>query len=215
MYGVPETGYSVDMQYGVGIDEVGRGPLAGPVTVCAVQWLSAADPATVLAGIRDSKKLSAAQREMWAEHARRMTDMLRFRVSSVSPHDIDADGIMPSLATAARRSVAYLNRRDPVSHIHSDYGLPLPGGYTSTHIVKGDEKHPLIALASVIAKTERDAVMCRIAAHFDGYGFERNKGYGTREHRDAIRRHGVCPAHRMTFVRNIPLPSRATDDAGY
>ena len=191
------------MQYCVGIDEVGRGPLAGPVTVCAVQWLSRADPGDELAGIRDSKKLSAARRQEWVDRVRPLTDTVRFSVSSVDAAEIDEKGIMTALARAAERALTAVNGRNPVAHIYSDHGLPLPDGYAATHLVKGDENHPLIALASVIAKVERDGIMCELAPQFGVYGFERNKGYGTREHRDAIRQHGVCAVHRRTFLKNI------------
>ena len=191
------------MKYTVGIDEVGRGPLAGPVTVCAVQWLSDESPEDVLKGVRDSKKLSPAKRQEWADKVFELQDMLRVSVHSVEAAVIDEIGIMPSLRRASGNSLSQLAEQHAVAHVYSDYGLPLPDCYAATHIVKGDDKHPLIAFASIVAKVARDRVMVDLAERFGVYGFERNKGYGTREHRDAIRRHGTCAEHRRTFLRNI------------
>ena len=188
------------MKYTVGIDEVGRGPLAGPVTVCAVQWLSDDNPEDLLAGIRDSKQLSPVKRQEWAARAFSLRDVLRFCVHSVSASTIDSIGISRALQRASGEVLSGMNT---ISHVYSDYGLPLPEHHVATHIVKGDEKHPLIALASIIAKVDRDAAMVDFADKFGAYGFERNKGYGTREHRDAVRTHGPCSIHRMSFLGNI------------
>ncbi len=195
------------MKYTVGIDEVGRGPLAGPVTVCAVQWLSDEPPDAFLSGIRDSKKLSAAKRLSWAEYAVTLGRMLRYQVCSVDARVIDEAGISQALYRAADRALIGLH---DVSHVYSDYGLPLPDVYTATHIIKGDEQHPLIALASIVAKVTRDAAMVNLSEQFPVYGFERNKGYGTQEHRDAVCTHGACPAHRQSFLGNILGQSSAS-----
>ena len=191
------------MQYAVGVDEVGRGPLAGPVVVCAVQWLTDADPFSVLTGIRDSKKLSAKQRNEWVDQAKGLQDSLRFCVHSVDAGTIDTVGIMRALGRASGGALAELDAQDSLAHVYSDYGLPVPEQYSATHIVKGDERHPLIALASIIAKENRDAVMVTLAETFRVYGFSRNKGYGTQEHRDALLQYGPCSVHRKTFLKNI------------
>lgn len=192
-------------QYTVGIDEVGRGPLAGPVTVCAVLWLSDTSPSETLVGIRDSKKTAIRKREMWRRRAEDMEGKsLRYCVRSVDAETIDAAGISRALSLAAKRALRKLAATHGIRHVYADYGLPLPPCYAATHLVRGDEHHPLISLASIIAKTERDAVMCSYANLFPMYGFERHKGYGTQQHREAIMTHGVTSLHRQSFLKNIP-----------
>ena len=193
----------MSMRYAVGVDEVGRGPLAGPVVVCAVQWLTDEDPFSVLAGIRDSKKLSAKQRNEWVDRAKGLQDSLRFCVHSVGAEIIDTVGIMRALGRASGGALAEIDVQDSIAYVYADYGLPVPEQYSATHIVKGDERHPLIALASIIAKENRDAVMVTLAETFRVYGFSCNKGYGTQEHRDALLQYGPCSVHRKTFLKNI------------
>ena len=193
-----------DFLHTVGVDEAGRGPLAGPVAVCAVLWHSSAPPVEVLDGIRDSKKLTPRGREAWRKRAEEMVpEYLRYSIQFVGAPAVDSVGIVKALAVAAARAVSELNSVHPIRHVYADYGLPVPGEYAATHMVKGDERHPLIALSSVFAKTERDRLMCSYADSFPLYGFERHKGYGTREHREAIVAHGVTPLHRKTFLRGI------------
>ena len=192
------------MKYAVGIDEVGRGPLAGPVTVCAVQWLSDESPEDVLKGVRDSKKLSPAKRQEWADKVSELQDMLRVSVHSVDAAVIDEIGIMSLAQTRLRQFTVATCRNNMLSRMYTPTtGCRCLIATPATHIVKGDDKHPLIAFASIVAKVARDRVMVDLSERFGVYGFERNKGYGTREHRDAIRRHGTCAEHRRTFLRNI------------
>lgn len=191
------------MHYAIGIDEVGRGPLAGPVTVGAVLWRSDTPPADILVGIRDSKKLSPKKRQVWTDRARRLGDMIQVAVCSVDAEVIDTIGIVPSLSRAANRALTEICPSDTSVHVYADYGLPVPSGYQSTHLVKGDERHPLIALASIFAKVDRDAQMVALADQFHRYGFERNKGYGTAEHRAALQEYGACRAHRLTFLSRL------------
>ncbi len=189
----------------VGIDEVGRGPLAGPVTVCAVQWLDDALPEKVLNGIRDSKKLSQKKRQEWLIRAINTMERDSFHctVFSVSAGEIDTCGIIRALYTASTEALLKLQQHQPIAHVYSDYGLPIPEEYNATHIIKGDEKNPLISLASIIAKESRDDTMCKLSEQFPAYGFERHKGYATKHHREMIKEHGPSPIHRHSFLKNV------------
>lgn len=188
----------------VGIDEVGRGPLAGPVTVCAVQWIDLSDPKVVLEGISDSKKLSPSQRRVWLHRAEHMSGVrLRFALYSVQASEIDRAGIVAALRDASAEALKNLKNEQVIHHVYADYGLPVSKQYVHTHLVKGDEKNPLIALASIIAKETRDALMCELSEQFPVYGFNKHKGYGTKYHREMIQKHGSSPVHRKTFLKNI------------
>ena len=192
------------MRFSVGIDEVGRGPLAGPVAVCAVQWIALSSPESVLANIRDSKKMTARNRIMWLDRAQGLGSCLRYAVHFSDARTIDTVGIVGAIRQSAERSLQHLHDRQEIVHVYADAGLPVPDRYPHTNIVRGDESNPLIALASVIAKVMRDDLLCRYGARFPQYDFEKNKGYGTAAHRAAIREHGVTPFHRRTFLKNLP-----------
>ena len=191
------------MKYTVGIDEVGRGPIAGPVTVCAIQWLSDESPEKVLEGIKDSKKLTEKKRKEWVSFADKIEDKVRFYIHSVPASDIDSIGISAALLRASSEVLKSLDGKQKIEHVYSDYGLPLPDTYLSTHIIKGDEKNPLIALASILAKVSRDDFMAKISDEFSLYALERNKGYGTKEHMEAVKKHGPSSIHRVSFLKNI------------
>ena len=189
-----------DMRGIVGIDEVGRGPLAGPITVCAVLWVSEEDPGSVLEGIRDSKKLSPKQRGVWVDKLPSLAGHLQYSIASLSSLHIDKVGVAIALKDVAKKSLASFAE---VQYVYADYGIPIPPQHPVTHLIKGDEKHPLIALASIIAKQSRDAEMVSLSKRFSEYGFERNKGYGTAEHISAIKTHGPCAIHRRSFLGRI------------
>lgn len=175
-----------------GVDEVGRGPLAGPVVAAAVIL-----PVECLVeGADDSKKLSQAQRDevvgIILERA------ICVRVGAASPREIDSINILRATGLAMRRAVAKL---DPApQHLLVD-GLPMPelGLDRQTAVVGGDAEVHAIACASIVAKVCRDRLMCRLAKRYPVYGWDHNKGYSTPEHREAIQRHGPTPHHRMTF----------------
>jgi ribonuclease HII len=175
-----------------GVDEVGVGPLAGPVVACAVVLPESVD----LAGLDDSKKLSAAVRESLAPQIR--TQALALCVASASPAEIDRRNILRARFEALRRAVAGLERVP--DHVLVD-GQAIPDFvWPQTALVGGDARDGSIAAASIVAKVERDALMRRLALRYPGYGFERHKGYGTREHLDALRRLGPTPVHRRSFA---------------
>lgn len=191
------------MKWTVGVDEVGRGPLAGPVAVGAV----AATPAGLrrLKGIKESKQLSKAARERWVRIIAEMDPAeLRVAVSFVSAGMIDKIGIAASLRIALARSMRKLGIPPLRAEVLLDGGLRAPKEYKRQKtIIRGDEKVAAIAAASVVAKVRRDRRMARLDRIFPGYGFALHAGYGTKKHIAAIRKYGPTPLHRRSFLGNI------------
>jgi ribonuclease HII len=192
--------------YVVGIDEAGRGPIAGPVAVGGV--IIRAD---VLAnmkrrdfgGIRDSKKLTEKKREEWLIKMRtwKKEGKIDFAVSLVSHEMIDTRGVAWSVRKGIATVLKKMNADPRASLVLLDGGIRAPEEYENQKtIIKGDEKEAIISLASIAAKVTRDRKMKRYAMQFDAYGFDVHKGYGTEKHYAAIKRHGVCPIHRYTFL---------------
>lgn len=179
----------------VGVDEAGRGPLAGPVVAAAVVLR----PGTLIEGVRDSKKLSPRDRDALEIEVKARA--LAFGIGAVSAKQIDRINILRATTLAMDRALSQVRRRleGPVEHIVVD-GLPVKGlAWTHEAVVGGDDLVHSIACASVLAKVCRDRVMNRLAPRYPDYSWERNAGYGTADHRDAINRHGPTPHHRMTF----------------
>ena len=184
-----------------GVDEVGRGPLAGPVYASAVA-IAPADADSFLegplAGLTDSKKLTEARREDFSATLHLLSHV-RIGIGAASVAEIDAMNILRATHLAMRRAVLDLGDPQP-AHVLVD-GLPVKGlPCPSTAIVKGDAQSLLIAAASVVAKVARDHLMEELDAQYPGYGFASNKGYGTAEHLEALRRLGVSPVHRRSFA---------------
>ena len=232
------------MRYIIGIDEVGRGALAGPVVVAAVMMPKSlinlklhsrtfanknSEPIREVP-LRDSKKLSAVQRERWDTHLRNHP-RVHFALARVNPRGIERMNISRAANLAAvrayRRLVSRITYLVSSCRVYLDGGLYLgnsPGrdrGLTQTPrgtariirrqsaysprlsaftIVKGDEKIPAISVASIIAKVHRDRSMTRLAKKYPQYGFAMHKGYGTKAHLLAIKKYGACNAHRLTFI---------------
>ena len=184
-----------------GVDEVGRGPLAGPVYASAVVIASADADSFLegpLAGLTDSKKLTEAKREHFHGLLHALPGV-RIGIGSASVAEIDSLNILRATHLAMRRAVLDLGGPPP-DHVLVD-GLPVRGlPCPSTAIVKGDAQSLLIAAASVVAKVTRDHLMAELDAQYPGYGFAANKGYGTAEHLEALRRLGVSPVHRRSFA---------------
>ena len=183
-----------------GVDEAGRGPLAGPVVAAAFVFPAALLRRGVpkaLRGIDDSKKLSAARRDACFEV---LTDPARgftHAVAIVGPAEIDRINILRATHVAMARALADLA---PPAEFALVDGLPVPGlPVPSESVVKGDQLSLSIAAASIVAKVTRDRIMRELAVRHPEYGFERHMGYGTAEHLAALRRHGPCPAHRRSF----------------
>lgn len=177
-----------------GIDEVGRGPLAGPVLACAVILDIAVFDRDLAARINDSKKLSPERR---AEFSAALRGCARFGLGTATVAEIDAINILQATHLAMRRAVAALNTTLDHALIDGNRGPKLD--CAATCIVKGDQKSLSIAAASIIAKVERDKIMRELGKRHTGYGWERNAGYGTEAHLDAIKRLGVTPEHRRSF----------------
>ena len=180
-----------------GVDEVGRGPLAGPVTAAAVVL----DPDCIPPGLNDSKKLTAARRVALAEILRGSCDHC---VVHVSPAEIDALNILQASMAAMARAVAGL--RTPPDRVLVDGNrVPTALAGRAEAVVKGDGRALSIAAASILAKVARDALMADLARAYPAYGWERNAGYPTPEHRTALKTYGVTPHHRRSFapVHNI------------
>ena len=189
-------------KYIVGIDEVGRGPLAGPVTVCGV-ILTPTEILTLerdtFKEVKDSKQLSEKQREQYFES---MKDIVRYECYSVSPRDIDKIGIQAAIYDSIVNVLLSLDT-PPDSIVLLDGGLKAPSKYTQKSIIKGDEKEISIAIASIIAKVSRDSYMIDLSAKVPEYNFAKNKGYGTPEHIQAISTYGISKYHRKTYCKNF------------
>lgn len=183
-----------------GIDEAGRGPLAGPVFAAAVIL----DPGRRIRGLRDSKVLAAERRATLALEIRERS--IAWAIASADVHEIDTLNILQATLLAMRRAVEALHVAPAEAIVD---GNQCPRLACPVHaIVKGDRDVASISAASILAKTARDALMCELDALYPSYGFAQNKGYGTREHLAALDRFGPCPIHRRTFapVAQISLP---------
>ncbi len=175
-----------------GVDEVGRGPLAGPVVAAAVIL----DPERVPVGICDSKLVSASERErLFAEIA---ASALAVSVASATAVEIDALNIRQATLLAMRRAVAGLSVKP--AFVLIDGNDPPALACESEAIIGGDNLSCSIAAASIVAKVTRDAMMARLCALYPAYGFSRHAGYGTAQHRAALQAQGPCPEHRYTFA---------------
>ena len=174
-----------------GVDEAGRGPLAGSVFAAAVVL---PDDVAELPGVFDSKQLSEAEREELFEALYALPG-IRIGVAFADAEEIDRLNILRATHTAMRRAVAKIAEAD---FVLVD-GLPVQFTLPSRNIVKGDAKCASIAAASIIAKVTRDREMVRLDKEYPGYGFARHKGYGTAEHLEALKKLGPSPVHRKSF----------------
>ena len=186
-----------------GVDEVGRGPLAGPVVAAAVIW----DDAAPLDGIRDSKQLTPRRR--LAAYQRICLDALAIGVGVIDARVIDRINILQSALLAMAVAVEHLEPQADFLLIDGNHctSLPLP----QVAIIKGDSRSVSIAAASIVAKVTRDRLMERYHERYPEYGFARHKGYPTRAHRDAVKKYGVSPIHRHTFKGVKEFSSRLQD----
>ena len=179
-----------------GIDEAGRGPLAGPVVVAAV--IMPKD--SMIEGVNDSKKVSEKKRE--ALYDQILEEAIAYGVGIIDQKEIDELNILNATKkglTTAIKELKVKPQRILVDALNGIDTLGIP--YTS--IIKGDAKSYSIAAASIIAKVTRDRIMREWDQVYPMYGFEKHKGYGTKMHIDAIKEHGLCPLHRLSFVKNI------------
>jgi ribonuclease HII len=175
-----------------GVDEAGRGPLAGPVFAAAV-ILDASRP---IAGLRDSKKLSEARRDALALEIKR--NALAWSIAQCSEAEIDELNILHATMLAMRRAIEGLQVTPTLALIDGNR-CPAVGVLTEA-IVKGDDKVPAISAASILAKTARDAALMRLHERYPEYAFDRHKGYPTALHLERLRAHGVSPVHRKSYA---------------
>lgn len=174
-----------------GIDEAGRGPLAGPVVTAAVIL---PDQCPSLLGVDDSKKLSKAKREYFADEIKKIA--ISYSVHIQPPEEIDRLNIYQATKQSMAEAASAL---DPAPSILLADAMLLDIGIPCESIIKGDAKSLSIAAASILAKTGRDAIMAAYADEYPEYGFGQHAGYGTKDHVEAIRLHGPTPIHRRTF----------------
>lgn len=174
-----------------GVDEAGRGPLAGPVAAAAVVFR----PGTFIEGIDDSKKLTADQRERVYEKI--LLSGISYGVALVDHEEIDRINILQATFRAMHEALAMLNPAP--EYILVDGNSFRHESIPSRAIVKGDSRSISIGAASIIAKVTRDRIMIRYHEQYPEYGFDRHKGYGTQAHLRAIEHHGLCPIHRRSF----------------
>lgn len=192
----------VDGKVVVGLDEVGRGPLAGPLTVGAVVLDPCAEP---LIGLNDSKQISEAKRVPLAERIKH--SVRAYAVIHKQSKEIDDLGIMSCLKSAFREAIDSIEAQGISPEVVLLDGNPLGLDPREINVVKGDAKCASIAAASVIAKVERDALMVAYDEQYPGYDFASSKGYGSAKHREAIKELGLTPIHRESYCQNIIQPT--------
>ena len=180
-----------------GIDEAGRGPLAGPVFAAAV--ILPDELPLSLKGLNDSKKLSAAKREELFIAIQR--DAVAWCIAEASVEEIEELNILNASLLSMRRALQGLSVQPARALVDGNQDPKL--GIPTELIIKGDSKEKCISAASILAKVARDARMLVLHAQYPQYGFDQHMGYGTQLHRDAILQHGPCPIHRKLFIRNV------------
>ena len=195
LWEIEERHFANGMQLVCGIDEAGRGPLAGPVCAAAVIL----PPHVDIPGLNDSKKLTDKRRRELFPVIKETA--IAFGIGYASHEEIDRINILQATYLAMERAIAQLNVKPDVLLIDGnrakDFGIP------AETVVKGDSLSASIAAASVLAKVARDDLMLELSAEYPGYGFEIHKGYGTKAHYSALRELGACPIHRMTFLKRF------------
>lgn len=183
------------IEYIAGVDEVGRGPLAGPVVAAAVIL----PPDFAVLGVNDSKKLSEKRREELYDVI--LGEAVDWSIGMRDPEVIDRINILEATKEAMAEAVAGLRKRP--DHVLID-ALTLPSlEIPQTGVVKGDANCLCIAAASIVAKVTRDRMMAEYHKMYPAYGFDRNKGYGTKAHYEGIKKEGICPIHRKSFLKKI------------
>lgn len=201
--------YTVVMKYVIGIDEVGRGPIAGPVVVCACAVMEGTDILSLFPKgvLKDSKKLSEKIRNEIVQKVEQLVlrKKVVYGIGEVSAKSIDEIGINPAINEAIADALTKLHTQGvgKDSFIYLDGSLHVPVIYQQETIIKGDEKISEIAIASIIAKVHRDNMMKSLARTLPDYGFENHVGYGTPAHYEAIEKHGMTEHHRRSFLKRI------------
>ena len=198
--------YDAVKRFLIGIDEAGRGPLAGPVAVGAVK-VPADFNWSLVEGAKDSKQMTSKSRDALYKKmcALRKEGKLDFAVAFSSASIIDKRGIVPAIQSALDRALAKITKVGALyCEVLLDGGLHAPNEFKNQKtIIRGDQSQPAISLASIAAKVTRDRLMIRMAQKYPAYGFDIHKGYGTFVHRQAIKGGGVCELHRTTFCTKL------------
>ena len=200
MYSIERELASAGASPVAGVDEAGRGPLAGPVVAAAVVL----DPENRVVGLDDSKKLSPRQREALLPEI--LAKAHAVALAAAGPREIERINILQASLRAMATAVEGLGLEP--AHVLIDGNKRIPVPLPQTPLVKGDSRCACIAAASVVAKVYRDQVMARMDGRFPGYGFGKHKGYPTRDHLAALARYGPCRIHRRTF-RGVPAAACA------
>lgn len=188
----------------IGIDEVGRGPIAGPVAICACAIRAIDYKKASWKGLNDSKKMSPKNRELWFEKARELKKQgkIIFCISYQSSKFIDKKGISAAIKNCIKKALLDLEINSKDSLVLLDGSLVAPKEYLNQKtIIKGDQKEKIISLASVIAKVSRDKKMVTLSKKYPKYEWSKNKGYGTSSHYKSLSKYGVSPEHRKSFLR--------------
>jgi len=191
----------------VGIDEVGRGPLAGSIVFCAFK-IPVDFSAKGFGKIKDSKKLKPRNREeIFSKLYKLKKDkVIDYSIYSVSAKNIDKIGLSKAGKSCIIEVLKDLKIKPKECTVLLDGGLKAPEKYKNQKtIIKGDEKERSIAFASIIAKVFRDGLMRKLSKKYPKYRFEIHKGYGTKKHRELIKKYGLCPEHRKSFCKNLKL----------
>ncbi len=190
------------MKYLVGIDEAGRGPLAGPVAVGVARVAEGYDVLAAFPGLNDSKKLTEKKRDALYEILMQEVKAgnVRVRVCLSGESTIDEKGIAYAIRSALARGLETLLPDPKEGKVLLDGSLKAPKEYEQETIIGGDGKEPVIMLAALAAKVTRDRLMIKLAKEYPQYGFEGHKGYGTKAHMNAIREFGISPVHRKSFI---------------
>lgn len=183
----------------VGCDEVGRGPMAGPLVAAA----ATSNQPVFIPGLNDSKKLTAAERERVCQLI--LASTIQVKTCFISPQEVSEGNLHQLSLQAMHRAVQTLSITPDLALIDGKYPMPTRDDLRQIPLIKGDSRSALIAAASIVAKVERDGVMLRLATEFPGYGWEKNVGYPTHEHREALIRLGITPHHRINYrpVREV------------
>ncbi|MBA3813759.1 MAG: ribonuclease HII [Alphaproteobacteria bacterium] len=182
-----------------GVDEAGRGPWAGPVVAAAAVFLDSSSlPPSLLNGIRDSKKLSKMKRENLYQELMAL-EPFNYGIGMASVEEIDRLNILQATFLAMERAVHSLAQR-PATLLIDGKHTPSFQGIKAIPVISGDDISLSIAAASILAKVSRDLIMKNLAAAYPVYGWERNAGYGTPYHQDALKTHGITPHHRKSFA---------------
>jgi len=185
------------LQYIAGVDEVGRGPLAGPVVCAAV--IMPLDGESIIVGVDDSKKLSAKKRETLAEEIKKRA--LAYTIVEVSEKEIDEINILEATKLGMKKALETLEIEPQA--VLTDGNMTLNITYPQRSVIGGDALSYSIGAASIIAKVYRDKMMDDYAKEYPQYAFDSNKGYGTAAHIQAIKEYGLCPIHRRTFTKKF------------